>query len=494
MASRARWWKSSRARPAGETWRGPHPPMKLATWQKILYASGSLGVALSYQAFGTYIQFLYIDILGLKASLVGIGWSLYGIWNALNDPLAGYWSDRTRTRWGRRTPWIAGAFVPLGLFFYLLWVPPAPLLHGGQTPLFVWFMAAVLIFDLLWTIVVMNWTALFPEMIPEPGERAGVSGWRQLFSVIGLLVGVALPPILVGADWSGRGPMALLLAAVTTAAFGLALLGIREPPAAAAEEPLAFGPALQASWRSLPFRWFLVANLHKEFIYSMLTASVPFWAKYVLAIRAPVRMSGVTLDPGLQNSLLLGSAFVTALPALPVWTALARRFGARRAWQIAHASFALAMLRVFSARDFLEGMVAMSLAGLCLGGLLVTPDLLISDVIDLDEVETGRRREGMYFGLNGFVIRFAFTMQGLATGAILQATRYVASSPENLYPAQPPAALLGIRALIALLPIAASVVAIAALELYPLHSMRYRAMREALAALRAGRALPSRSG
>ncbi|TMQ51693.1 MAG: MFS transporter, partial [Candidatus Eisenbacteria bacterium] len=154
--------------------------MKLTGWQKILYASGSLGVALSYQAFGTYIQFLYIDILGLKASLVGVGWSLYGIWNALNDPLAGYFSDRTRSRWGRRTPWIAGAFIPLGLFFYLLWVPPAPLLRSGRTPLFVWFMAMILVFDLLWTIVVMNWSALFPEMIPEPRERAADPGGRRL--------------------------------------------------------------------------------------------------------------------------------------------------------------------------------------------------------------------------------------------------------------------------------------------------------------------------
>lgn len=461
--------------------------MRLSGWQKLLYASGSLGVALSYQAFGTYIQFLYIDILGLKASLVGIGWSLYGIWNAVNDPLAGHLSDRTRTRWGRRTPWIAGAFIPVGLFFYLLWVPPSPLLRGGQAPLFVWFMGVVLIFDLFWTIVVMNWSALFPEMIPEPRDRAGVSGWRQFFSVIGLLVGVALPPILVGADWSGRGGMALLLATITSLSFGLALLGIRERPSPASDEPLAFAPALLASLSSRPFRWLLVANLHKEFIYSILTASVPFWAKYVLAIRAPVEAFGVSLGAGMQNSLLLASAFIMALPALPVWTAVARRFGARRGWQVAQTTFALSMLGVFYAPDFFQGVAAMSLAGLSLGGLLVTPDLLISDVIDEDETVTGRRREGMYFGLNGFVIRFAFTMQGLSTGAILHFTRYVGSSPENLYPAQPTAALLGIRTLVALLPIAASIVVVAALQRYPLHGRRYDTMRDALAALRASR-------
>jgi GPH family glycoside/pentoside/hexuronide:cation symporter len=454
--------------------------VSLTRGQRLLYATGSLGVALSYQAFGTYIQFLYIDVLGLKAALVGLGWSLYGIWNAVNDPLAGHLSDRTRTRWGRRTPWIAGAFIPLGLFFYLLWVPPAPLVHGGQVPLFAWFMGVILVFDLLWTIVVMNWTALFPELVPEPRERAGVSGWRQFFSVLGLVVGVALPPVLVGADWSGRGAMALLLATVTTISFGLALLGIRERPPADSLEPLRIGPALAASWRSVPFRWFLLANLHKELIYSLLTASVPFWAKYVLLIRSPTVLAGVPLDPGLQTSLLLGSAFLMTLPALPVWTAAARRFGARRAWQAAQVVFALAMLAVYLARDFPRGLAAMSFAGLGLAGLLVCPDLLVSDVIDEDEVVTGRRREGMYFGLNGFVIRFAFTLQGLSTGAVLHATGFVGATPAELYPAQRPEALFGIRSLIALLPIAASAVVMFALQRYPLHGERYRRLRSAI--------------
>jgi GPH family glycoside/pentoside/hexuronide:cation symporter len=437
-------------------------------WQRILYASGSLGVALSYQAFGTYIQFLYIDILGLKASLVGIGWSLYGIWNAVNDPLAGHLSDRTRSRWGRRRPWLAGAFIPTGLFFYLLWVPPAPLVQGGHAPLFAWFMGAILMFDLLWTIVVMNWSAVFPEMIPAPRERAVVSGWRQLFSVIGLLVGVALPPVLVGADWHGRGSMALLLATVTTVSFGLALLGIREPDTPERAEPFSFRQALTTSLRSVAFRWFLVANLHKEFIYSMLSASVPFWAKYALRVQAPTTLFGATLGPELQNSLLLATAFVMALPALPVWTAIAQRLGPRRGWQAAQAGFALAMLGVFLARDFAQGLAAMSLTGLCLSGLLVFPDLVISEVIDEDAAVTGRRREGMYFGLNGFAIRLAFTMQGIATGTVLHLTRYVSASPGDLYPVQPSSAVLGIRSLMALLPIAASLVVIVALERYPL--------------------------
>jgi GPH family glycoside/pentoside/hexuronide:cation symporter len=277
--------------------------------------------------------------------------------------------------------------------------------------------------------------------------------------------------------------MALILAAATTLSFGLALLGIREPASPSAAEPFALGPSLLASWRSLPFRWFLVANLHKELIYSLLAASVPFWAKYVLLIQAPVVVLGAQLGLELQNSLLLASTFLMALPALPAWTAVAKRLGARRGWQAAQILFAASMVGVFLARDFFQGWAAMSVAGLSLAGLLVFPDLLISDVIDEDETVTGRRREGMYFGLNGFVIRFAFTMQGLSTGAILHFSGYVGASAENFYPAQPESALIGIRTLIAVLPILASLVVVAALERYPIHGERERALRRALAAI-----------
>jgi len=457
--------------------------MKLSNWQKILYSSGALGTSLSYLAFGTYIQFLYIDILGLKASLVGIGWSLYGIWNAFNDPIAGYLSDNTRTKWGRRRPWIASAFIPLGLFFYLLWVPPSPLVEGGEVPLFIYFIGIVLVFDTLWTFVVMNWTALFPEMIRDEKERATVSGLRQAFTVVGLLLGVALPPILVGQDWSGRGGMALAFGAITSLTMGLSLLGSRENPKTQQEKQPAFFPSLIATFRNHSFRWFVVANLHKEFIVILLQATTPFWAKYVLNIQAPIQFFGTMLSVELQNSLLLGSIFIMTLPGIPFWTWVAKRLGSRRGWQISQATFALSMLTIYAANNFNQAIIGTSVIGLSLAGLLVFPDLLISDIIDEDETITGARREGVYFGINGFLIRFAFTMQGFTTALVLSLSGYI-PAVSGVPSIQPATALFGIRAMIALVPIVASLVTIAALQMYPLHSAKLRSVRVRVEELR----------
>jgi len=457
--------------------------MKLSNWQKILYSSGALGTSLSYLAFGTYIQFLYIDILGLKASLVGIGWSLYGIWNAFNDPLAGFLSDNTRTRWGRRIPWIAGAFIPLGLFFYLLWVPPSPLTESGGMPLFIYFIGIVLVFDTLWTFVVMNWTSLFPEMIHDEKERASVSGLRQAFTVVGLLLGVALPPILVGQDWSGRGGMALAFGAITSLTMGLSLLGSRENPRAQHEKQPALLPSLTATFRNISFRWFVVANLHKEFIVILLQATTPFWAKYVLNIQAPITLFGTVVSVELQNSLLLGSIFIMTLPGIPFWTLIAKRLGSRRGWQISQAAFALSMFSIYIANNFNQAIVGTSVIGLSLAGLLVFPDLLIADIIDEDETITGARREGAYFGINGFLIRFAFTMQGITTALVLSLSGYI-PAVSGVPSIQPSTAIFGIRAMVSLVPILASLVTILALQMYPLHSAKLKRVRMRLEELR----------
>jgi GPH family glycoside/pentoside/hexuronide:cation symporter len=461
----------------------------MRNWQKVLYASGSLAVALSYQAFGTYIQFLYIDILGLKAALVGIGWGLYGVWNAINDPLAGYWSDRTQTRWGRRIPWIAGFFIPLSLSFYLLWVPPTPLVEGGEMPLFVYFMALVFIFDLLWTIVVMNWTALFPEMIPEEKERATVSAWRQVFSLLGLLVGVGLPPILAGEDWGGRGPMALMLAIVTAVFFGLSLLGSREKREFSQEPALPLTKALRATFENRDFRYFLGANLSKEFIFSMLTATVPFYTKYVLQLRDPVSLFGADIDVGMQTSIFLGAAFIFALPLLPVWSAYAKRSGGRRAWMTASLTFALTSSLFLFARDFYGGVASTIMLGFSLAGLLMLPDLLIADVTDDDELKTGVRREGMFFGINGFVIRFAFSLQGIVTGTVLTLSRYVPPTQGNLYPSEPISAIWGIRIMIAVVPALAALAAYLLLRKYALHGDRLDRVRTQVSELHQQKAM-----
>ncbi|MCA9873210.1 MAG: MFS transporter [Ardenticatenaceae bacterium] len=456
---------------------------QIPRWQLIVYSSGSLATAVSYQAFSTYVQFLYIDVYGLRAAWVGLIWSIYGLWNAVNDPLAGFLSDRTHTRWGRRIPWIAGSFIPLSITFYLLFVPPAGMVATPDLSLLFYFLFFVLAFDLLWTIAVMNWTALFPEMVPDEKQRANVSAWRQIFSVIGLLVGVALPPILAGEDWGGVQMVAGLVAVVTAVFFGLSLLGSREQPEFAADEPLPLRDSLRATMTNRNFLAFLGANLMIQFVFLALTSTAPFYTKYALRLQSDLTIGGVTLDVATQNSLFLAAAFIVALLAMPFWARFTHRRGAWHVLRFCTLFSAAVLLTFFVANSFYTGLVAIMLFGVGLAGLLMLTDLLIADLVDADELVTGARREGLYFGMNGFVIRFAFTIQGIITGTVLTLSHYVSPSAGVLYPEQPATAVFGIRLMISGIPAASLLAAYFILGKYRLHGDALLDMRTAVSAL-----------
>jgi len=456
---------------------------QIPRWQLVVYSSGSLATAVSYQAFSTYVQFLYIDVYGLRAAWVGLIWSIYGLWNAVNDPLAGFLSDRTHTRWGRRIPWIAGSFIPLSLTFYLLFVPPAGIVATPDLSLLFYFLFFVLAFDLLWTIAVMNWTALFPEMVPDEKQRASVSAWRQIFSVIGLLVGVALPPILAGEDWSGVRLVAGLVAVVTAVFFALSLVGSRERPEFAADEPLPLRDSLRATLTNRNFLAFLGANLMIQFVFLALTSTAPFYTKYALRLQSDLVIGGVTLDVATQNSLFLAAAFIVALIAMPFWTRFTYRRGAWWVLRFCCLFSAAVLLTFFLANDFYSGIATIMLFGVGLAGLLMLTDLLIADLVDADELVTGARREGLYFGMNGFIIRFAFTIQGVITGTVLTLSRYVSPSPGVLYPEQPATAVFGIRFMISGIPALALVAGYFILGQYRLHGQTLMDMRTAVSAL-----------
>ncbi|MBU0502725.1 MAG: MFS transporter, partial [Candidatus Margulisbacteria bacterium] len=167
--------------------------MKLA--RKLAYSFGAVATALSYQAFSTYIIFFYVDIVKLPPHLAATGMVIYAIWNAINDPLVGYLSDHTHSRWGRRIPYIVFGAIPFGFVSYMLWRPP--FVEAGQVfPLFLYFVFFICLFDAFYTITILNWSALYPEMFPHFKERTKVNAFRQTFGLIGLVLGVVSPPLI----------------------------------------------------------------------------------------------------------------------------------------------------------------------------------------------------------------------------------------------------------------------------------------------------------
>jgi GPH family glycoside/pentoside/hexuronide:cation symporter len=429
--------------------------------RKWLYAFGNVGPALTGNVVSTYIQFFYVDVLGLATALMGPAMLIYALWNAINDPIAGYLSDRTHTRWGRRIPYIALLSAPMCLFFALIWVVP-PAIVSQQGALVAWLLVMLFVYDVLGTFVGLNLVALLPEMYGDLADRAEVSSYRQIFALLfGVGVGIVLPSWLY--TTIGWGAMGVLFGLMAALALYVSLRGSHERNLT--PESMNLRDALRTTFRNRSFLTYLTAQIAKEFGTLLLVAALPFYAKYVLQLT-----EGMT-------ATLLAPVFLVALPLSLVWSRIAVKIGTRGAMMAAMACFAVALFPFAFLSDFTQAVVTCALAGIGLGGMFVLPDILLSDVIDEDAVNTGMRREGMYFGMQGLLLRLAIALQALALNYILTITGYVSGVGAA---AQSPAVAVGLRWALAVLPAAGLALAILSLVLYPLHGKRLEALHASM--------------
>ncbi|MHB1627755.1 MAG: MFS transporter [Bacilli bacterium] len=439
----------------------------MALGKQIAYSAGNFGINLYSQAFATFGFFFYVDHLQASAELIGLGMGIQGVLNAILNPLVGHISDRTQTRFGRRVPYIMFGAIPLALAFIFIWTP---FVHHTSTALFWYFLTSVFLYDVMFVLVVLNWTALFPEMYPTLRERAGVSAWRQGIGILGMILGVAFPPILYSAfGWTA---MAVLFGAIGLVTMLISLYGIRErpnpQPQPHAERGVPILRALRLTFVNRSFVPYVIASFFIQFPFVLIPAVMPFFTKYALH---------ATHD---ETTILLGTLFITALPFVYVWSAITRRTGARTAMMAAAAIFAVALIPFAFVRTFTAAWIAMAPLGAALAGMIILLDVLISDVIDEDEMRSGARREGMYYGVQGFIIRFGVTLQAIVMSQVFTRTGYV---PDRIH--QAPQALAGMHDMLSVVPLGSLIIALVALYLYPLHGRRlegvvqFRAARDA---------------
>ncbi|MBU0687450.1 MAG: MFS transporter [Candidatus Margulisbacteria bacterium] len=430
--------------------------------KKLAYSFGAVATALSYQAFSTYIIFFYVDVMKLGVKLAAFGMLVWGIWNAVNDPLFGFISDRTRTPWGRRIPYIAIFAIPFGVIYFLLWTPPSAL--QNEWLLFLYFLIFICLFDLCYTIVVLNWASLFPEMFPSLKERAEVNSYRQSFGMGGLILGIAVPPLIYGSlGWRWMG---LIFGAIIIFAYLISLWGSKENKIFSKEKPLGFKSAFKNTFANHSFLTFVFANLFVQYAFVIILASIPFYAKYVLEIKEG------------KTSIILLATFVVAILMMFVWRKILVKFGAKNSYMAALIVLAIVLVPFLFLNNFYAAIVACGLVGIGLSGIILTADVLISDIIDEDELKTKSRREGMYFGTNAFVTRFAIALEAASMGFIFHYTHY---NPHIF--TQTKEFLMGLRALVAAFPILALSFALIFMGFYPLGRKKLAKMRSELAQL-----------
>jgi len=458
---------------------------RLTTATKLLFGLGDWGASAASTARNIFWFVFLTNVVGLNAGLAGGIWLVGRLWDAVNDPLVGSLSDRLHSRWGRRRPFLLFGAVPFALSFLLLFVVP-PI--ESRSLLVLYYSVIFLLYDTLFTVVNVPYLALVPELAQTYDDRSSLTGWRTAFSFLAQLATAGAFKLLaehVFAPWLGGGPTGIRLGYLLAAglwslsmALPLILLAwrIHEPqstPVTSAIEPLG---NFREVFRNRPFR--LAALIY---LLCFSTGDI------ILVVLVRYLIDYVRVRPGFDN-IVLATVLTASLASIPLVLALIRRTDKRTAYLIS-IGFMVAVLLVGAflppgAQNAL--LVGAVLAGMGFAAMSIIPWAIVADVIDVDELQTGERREGLYTGYLVFLRKFATGILVFGVGQLLAASGYVSSTTGSLFIDQPEAALQAMRSLVTVLPAIALALSLALAWRFPLDRESHEALRRELEARRAG--------
>lgn len=437
---------------------GSEPTSNATRWR---YALMNLGMVIPAQVSSFFFLY-YVDHLKLDPVKFAALMSAFAFYNAFDNPVIGYLSDHTRSRWGRRIPYLLFATLPSMICLALLFNAP---FDGVQRPgaLLLYFGVFWVLWETTGTMMGSGYLSLLPEMFRQFSERTDVSVKMNIVQVVGLLIGLALPPLL--AAKIGWGPMAILFALIgALAVYGGVGAMFERPLSAAPELPL--WVALKSTFSNRSFLTVVTAQTMRFVATGTLAAGMGFFVKYSLG-----------LEGGLSTTLLLAAAFITAGIFLWPWRQfVAGRLGARTTLLLAFALCGVAVIPLLFIKSFGAALATTVLFGIGLAGMILMGDVIMGDVIDEDELRTGQRREGSYYGLAGLITTLSSAIVAAVFGWVSHRYGY-----DPKLAVQPDSVAQGFRFFMTVPPLLGCALAVLLLLFYPLHGARLEQVRAALA-------------
>ena len=513
---------------------------KLNFTTKLAYGSGDMGPAVTANILVFFLLYFFTNVAGLPAGMAGSILAIGKIGDAINDPIAGILSDRTRTRWGRRIPWMLFGAIPFGIFFFLQWIVPNfsddPDLNNWY--LFAYYIVISILFNLAYTAVNLPYTALTPELTQDYNERTNLNSFRFAFSIGGSILSLILATVIfqvypgdpkqqylvlgivssllsiVALFWcvfriqergaspllqtSGKKILGFILTAlgavgivfgisqlftrisvvgITAILFGLQFIGFGLTLIfAKTESHLSSREAIEArniasSVPEIPIQQQLkIAFNNKAFLYVIgiylcswlgvqLTASILIY--YVV--------SWIGMDEA-AFPLVAIAVQGTALVMLFFWKSVSNRVGKKTVYYLGMIVWIIAQAALFVIQPGQIGLVYIGaiMAGFGVSVAYLIPWSMIPDVIELDELNTGQRREGIFYSFMVLLQKLGLALALFLVGQALEWSGFVQRIPGEAIPVQPDSALLAIRIAIAPLPTVFLVIGLVLTYFYPI--------------------------
>jgi GPH family glycoside/pentoside/hexuronide:cation symporter len=444
------------------------------------WKSPSLGVKLSYAvpSFATAamaapliieLKIFYTDTVLVPAGLLAVAMAVARAFDAITDPLMGWITDHTRTRWGRRKPWIPLGVPLCALCYWIMFLPPESLsAEGGAV---IWIGAAYCLYYLFQTVWSVPYAGLGFELSPDYDDRTSLFGYRSISGGLGLMLSFFLlyQTQARGMFSDDREMLAMLtgcFALLMILLFVWPLLRVREHSGFATRGSAPFVPGIHRALRNRPFRILLFASILGTIPATMPTLLMPYFTKYVLQVEDQWRL------------VFAGIYVVSGFLSLPVWMGMARRIGKLPVWIITAAIGIVSSFVMFSVGEgqTTRMIVLEIIRGFAAGAIVILGPAMMADVIDYDELRTGRRREAQFGAFLNLIPKFVAILGATLPLALMGAAGYDPTTPRLT-----DGATLAIRGLFALFPIAFHIGGLLILLRYPISRDVHRAIRDGIA-------------
>ena len=439
---------------------------KLSVWTKLKYGVGDFGMAVVTAMLQFSMLYYYTNVVGVNAGLAGTAILVGKItWDLVNDVLFGYLEDKTKSRWGKRRPYLIFGARPFALSFWLVFSIPKGL---SDIAYFFIIIGSFILFDTFHTLTNTAYSAMTAEITGDYNERTSLTTYRMVFSIIGYLCGAGLTSMLAGiikdsfgvTEHQGWSIVSLIYGVLGGIAILIPGLFLKYKPAID-DAPPQMPPikSFISTFKNKPFISYLVVTMIMSISFTMVTAMLQYYIDYQLDMNSSSLL------------IMLSMLGVLALFLVPCGM-ISNKIGKAKAYALGLGIASTALIFVFFIPQGPNNWIFLlaAIAGMGFSAQWVCPHSMIPDVIEYDELLTGERREGLYYGMQATATKVTGALATAACGWGLELGKYIEPSADMTADMinQPDSALLSIRIMFALVPAVFLLICIPLLMKYPI--------------------------